>query len=231
MAGGAETVGTSAPAARPGAITLARHGRPHADRTVRLDGAGYRHWWAAYDTVGLHPGDDTPPRDIVEAAQRANVLLASGLPRAVATAQAVAPGRPVGIETLFVEAPLPLPPLPRLLQFKPPTWGVLARIIWWLGYSAGQESRAEATDRAERAADLLVEIASAGDGVMVFAHGWFNRMLRPALGRRFYDCVQDGGDSYWSFRTYEHRSLLRQGASFTLPPPADRLAAKGDDQA
>lgn len=225
--GAAPVPGAPGPRIRPGAITLARHGRPHADRTVRLPADGYREWWAHYDTVGLHPEDVTPPRDVVEAALSADVLLASGLPRSVATAHAVAPGRRIVIEPLFVEAPLPPPPLPRFLQFKPPTWGVLSRIVWWLGYSAGEESRAAAAERAERAADLLVETARGGDHVMVFAHGWFNRMLRPALHRRGYECVQDGGDSYWSFRTYEPRALLGHAASFTLPSPADKVTAKG----
>lgn len=212
---------SSAPAA--GAITLARHGRPHADRTVRINAGGYRDWWAAYDTVGLHPGD-SPPRDVIEAALRADVLLSSTLPRAVATAGAVAPGRRVVVDPVFVEAPLPPPPLPPFLRLKPPTWGVLSRIVWWLGYSAGQESRATAAQRAEQAAEMLTRAARGGDHVMVFAHGWFNRMLRPALVRRGYECVQDGGDAYWSFRTYEPAAAVRGGGAFTLPAPADKVA-------
>jgi hypothetical protein len=30
-------------------------------------------------------------------------------------------------------------------------------------------------------------------------------MLRPELRRLGWTCVQDGGDSYWSFRVYEYR--------------------------
>ena len=207
--------------AAPGAITLARHGRPHADRTVRLNAAGYRGWWANYDTVGLHP-DEMPPRDVVEEALRADILLCSSLPRSVETAKAVAPGRRVTVDPLFVEAPLPPPPLPPFLQLKPPTWGVLSRIVWWLGYSDGVESRTAASARAERAADVLVDAARGGDHVMMFAHGWFNRMLRPALQRRAYECVQDGGDAYWSFRTYEPTAR-----AFTLPAPADKVPETG----
>ncbi len=207
-------------AAQPGAIILARHGRPHADRTVRLNAGGYREWWAAYDTVGLYPGDE-PPADVIAAAREADILIASGLPRAVATAKAVAPGREIGVDPLFIEAPLPPPPMP--FQLKPPTWGVLSRIMWWLGYSEGGETRAQAEVRADKGAALLVDTARGGSSVMVFAHGWFNRMMRPALKRRGYVCVQDGGDAYWSFRTY-----LPQGAAFTLPAPADKVPANGD---
>ena len=40
-------------------------------------------------------------------------------------------------------------------------------------------------------------------GVALFAHGWFNRMLRPELKRQGWTCVRDGGDGYWSWRRYE----------------------------
>lgn len=184
-----------------GAITLARHGRPDADRTVNLNWRGYRDWWANYDIVGLKP-DEPPPQDILQAAEQAEILFSSTLPRARETARQVCNGREVEADPVFVEAPLPAPPFIGLVV-KPPTWGVLSRICWWLGYSGGGESRLEAEHRAERAADRLVEAAAGGRDVMVFAHGWFNRMLRPALGRRGYHCVIDGGDSYWSFRRYE----------------------------
>jgi len=41
--------------------------------------------------------------------------------------------------------------------------------------------------------------------VALFAHGWFNRMLRPALQAQDWRCVVDGGDDYWSWRRYERR--------------------------
>ncbi len=200
---------------RPGSITLARHGQPDADRTVRLNAEGYRQWWADYDTIGLRPGDQPPP-EVVEAARRADIILCSGLPRAMVPARAAAPGRDIAIEPVFIEAPLPPPPLPGFLLMKPPAWGALSRIAWWLGYGPEVESRMEAERRAEQGAGLLVEAARGGAHVMLFAHGWFNRMLRPALRRRGYLCAQDGGDYYWSFRVYEPRG-------FAPAAPADRV--------
>jgi len=194
----------------PGAITLARHGRPDADRTVRLDWKGYRDWWAMYDTVGLR-ADSAPPPDLVDAAGRADILLSSTMPRALQTGQAVSGGRDIRADPVFVEAPLPAPPAPGF-YLKPPTWGVVSRILWLMGYSADSESRREAEKRAERAAETLVEAAGTGQEVMLFAHGWFNRMLRPALGRRGYRCVLDGGDSYWSYRRFEPGRALVDAA-------------------
>ncbi|QNL19194.1 histidine phosphatase family protein [Hyphobacterium sp. CCMP332] len=193
----AETLSHEKP--QPGSITIARHGQPDADRTVRIDWQGYEHWWKGYDAAGLAPGQ-TPPDLLVKAAAEASVVFCSSLPRAIETARAAAPNRRLVIDPDFVEAPLPPPQM--IGTLKPGTWGVYARIWWWFGASRGLETRREAELRAERAADKLV-IAAQNGPVVLCAHGWFNRMLRPPLRRRGWKCVQDGGDIYWSSRRYE----------------------------
>ena len=47
--------------------------------------------------------------------------------------------------------------------------------------------------------------AQAEFDVVLAAHGWFNRMLRPQLKKRGWANVHDGGDKYWSFRIYQKR--------------------------
>ena len=69
-------------AARIGAIVIARHGKPHADRKVRIDHHGYREWWAGYDRARLHP-DEKPPEKLVKLAEASDVIYASTLPRAI----------------------------------------------------------------------------------------------------------------------------------------------------
>jgi broad specificity phosphatase PhoE len=197
---------TGAGVGRP-AIVLARHGRPALDRSPLLDWRGYRDWWGAYDAGGLAPGEK-PPEALLSVARDAHAVLASPLPRSLETAHAVAGGRDVVVDPVFVEAALPPPPIPGL-KLRPGQWGVLSRITWWLGLSGGLESRVEAERRAEAAVgrvleDLLVEPA-ANRVVLVCAHGWFNRMMRPVLRARGWRCVVDGRDGYWSFRRYELR--------------------------
>ena len=69
-------------------------------------------------------------------------------------------------------------------------------------HADGDEHISETRIRADKAAEKL--IAASGDhDVVLAAHGWFNRMLRPALKKRGWVCRRDGGDSYWSFRVYE----------------------------
>ncbi|MGE0597651.1 MAG: histidine phosphatase family protein [Hyphomonadaceae bacterium] len=188
--------------ARVGSITIARHGKPDADRGVKLTWRQYEDWWSAYDRTGLEAGQ-SPPERLLQHAREADVIFASTIPRAICTAEAVAAGKPIVTDAVFVEAPLPPPPI--VGRRTPRTWGVFARIAWWFGRAAGGESRQEAELRAEAAAATLTARALRGENVLLCAHGWFNRMMRPVLLSQGWRCVEDGGDTYWSFRRYEKR--------------------------
>src|SRR5262245_65442745 len=110
--------------ARIGSIVIARHGQPHADRTVRIDRSGYRAWWANYDLSGLHP-DEKPPASLRELAEKSDIIYASTLQRAIHTAQMVAGGREIITDPVFVEAPMPPPPI--WGKRRPGAWGLWSR--------------------------------------------------------------------------------------------------------
>lgn len=183
-----------------GSITLARHGRPHVDRSVRIGWRDYIDWWANYDLSGLAP-DQGPSDGLIAAAAEADVIFTSTLARAIETAETVAGGKPVIRDAVFIEAPLPPPPIPG--KRRPGYWGVLARVAWFFGRAAGGENRQEAEIRAEAAVATLAARALRGENVLLCAHGWFNRMMRPVLRAQGWRCVYDGGDAYWSFRVYQ----------------------------
>lgn len=187
---------------RTGWIVLARHGKPKGDRKIRVTWREYIEWWSQYDRNGLMDGQN-PPAGLVALAAEADVILSSTLLRAVETAQAVAAGKPVTPDPIFIEAPLPPPPIPG--RRKPRRWGVYARVSWWLGRSVGGETRAQAEARAEAAAAALQARALRGENVLLCAHGWFNRMMRPVLLAWGWRCVYDGGDKYWAYRKYIRR--------------------------
>ena len=189
-------------AARVGSIVIARHGQPDADRTLKITWRQYIDWWANYDRVDLATGQ-TPPDKLVAYARDADVVFASTIPRAIRTAEAAAPGREIITDPVFVEAPLPPPHIPG--KRTPRHWGVVARIAWWFGAAGGGETRPEAEVRAEAAAATLTARALRGENVLLCAHGWFNRMIRPVLLAQGWRCVEDGGDTYWSFRRYEKK--------------------------
>ena len=189
---------------RPGWIALARHGEPALSRRVTLNAEGYRRWWATYEEGGILP-DQEPPADLRAVAQSACVVLASSRRRAVETARAVVGDRPLAPDPLFIEAPLPPPPLPRWLRTGPKTWGFVSRCIWWFlrWTPPGEETRAEAEARASRACDRLEATARTEGDVLLFAHGFFNAMLSRELKRRGWRQAQGRGWAYWSVKRFE----------------------------
>lgn len=198
-----ETLESKRAAAPPGAIILARHGKPDCDRRVKIDWRGYVEWWAGYDASGLLPNQDARKERLVAAAADADMIFSSATRRAVETAQAVANGRPVIQDAIFAEAPLPPPRL--WGRHRPRWWGVLARISWWLGNAHGAESRKEAEQRAEAAVATLTARALRGETVFLAAHGWFNRMMRRVLKKQGWVEVENHGDRYWSYRRFERK--------------------------
>ncbi|MBL8548490.1 MAG: histidine phosphatase family protein [Hyphomonadaceae bacterium] len=196
------TISDQRAAVAPGWIAIVRHGRPKADRSVRIDWRGYEQWWAAYQEAGLME-DQAPPERLLRLADDAHTLFASTLMRAKETAAAVAAGRAIIEDPIFVEAPLPPPRM--FGRRRPGHWGVLARISWWMGGARDEESRTEAELRAEAAVATVTARALRGENVLVCAHGWFNRMMRPVLTRQGWRCAEDHGDSYWTYRLYRKR--------------------------
>jgi broad specificity phosphatase PhoE len=187
-------------AAKIGSIVIARHGQPHADRKVRLDREGYREWWRNYDLARLHP-DECPPEALRRLARKSDIIFASTLPRAIHTAEMIADGRSIITDPVFIEAPLPPPGI--FGRRSPRAWGVWSRASWLLGGHEDGESREQAEIRAEAAVATLAARALRGENVVLCAHGWFNRMMRPVLRRQGWREVEDGGDRYWSYRRYE----------------------------
>ncbi len=191
-------------APRSGSIVLARHGEPALSRKIKLDARAYDRWWAAYEAGGILPGQ-TAPEELLEDARRADVIFCSTRRRAIETAQAVAPARTFTVDAMFVEAPLPAPRTPAVVRLGPKAWGVIARLLWYLGHSRGQESRRAAWARARTVAERLITEAEAGREVLVVAHGFFNGMVGVELTRRGWRCVRDRGFRYWSARRFEQR--------------------------
>lgn len=196
-----------------GRIITARHGRPNLSRDTRISAQDFGAWWAQYDESGLHP-DETPPASLIDLASKAATILSSTLPRAIETARHATEGaRDVPADPMFIEAPLPPPPVP-FLKLSPTTWGVISRSFWFLGYApAGIETHREAWVRVNEIADRLIEHAARGD-VLLCAHGYLNwmidRKLRATGWRR---AGREGGNHYWSWRIYEQAAVRGAPAS------------------
>ena len=189
-------------ATRPGSILLARHGEPDIARDVMLNARGYEDYWGRYEELGIRPGQ-TPPRELLEQAAKADVIISSVRRRSIESTQALVGGREFARNPIFVEAPLPAPGFPGFLKMSPKVWGFTARFWWWFfNHHAGQETRAEAEIRAGRAADRLVALADQGQDVLVVAHGFFNWMIADALKARGLAKLVDEGHAYWSLKRF-----------------------------
>jgi len=188
-------------AVKPGSIVLARHGEPALSRRIRLNATGYRRWWAAYEDGGILAGQ-TPPAALLELARDADIIFASTRRRAIETAEAVVEGKSFVCDPMFVEAPLPPPPLPGFLKLGPKAWGVIARFTWWFGYDGGEETRAEAQARARAVSERLVAAAFDGSDVLLIAHGFFNLMVGLELKRLGWRRMEDRGFKYWATRRF-----------------------------
>ena len=203
----AETVPTAAPIGAPargyGVIVLARHGEPDLSKRVQLSAAGYADWWGRYEETGLKPGQSAPEA-LKLFAEGATTILCSSRPRSIETATAVAGGRIVQIDPSLIEAPLPPPNWPRWFRVPPPAWGVISRVHWWFFNRHGQESRAQAQNRADAAAERLSALAAQGD-VLVVAHGFFNTMIGLSLQRDGWKLTGNEGYKYWSMRRFERK--------------------------
>lgn len=186
-----------------GRIITARHGRPNLSREVKISASEFGQWWAQYDESGLHP-DERPPQSLIDLAGGAKTVWSSTLPRAIETAaKATLGAREVPADAVFVEAPLPPPPVP-LLKLSPGQWGVVSRGFWTLGFAPeGVESHGEAWARVKRVAARLNEASADGD-VLLCAHGYINWMLDKYLRRSGWRRARrEGGNHYWSWRIYE----------------------------
>lgn len=169
---------------------------------MRISARAYGDWWKRYDASGLHP-DERPPAELVKLAEAAKTVLSSTLPRAVETARQVTSGkRSVPADSIYVEAPLPPPPVP-YLKLRPGQWGVVSRAFWVFGFAPrGVEPVRDTWKRVDAIIDTLGEHAERGD-VLLCAHGYLNWMIHRRLTKRGWSLAsQDGGHHYWSWRVY-----------------------------
>ena len=182
---------------------LARHGEPALSRAVKLTAAEYREFWAKYEVGGLLPGQ-APPERLKRYVEQAGTLMSSTRRRAIESAQMVVGEREFARHDILIEAPLPPPGLPAWVRLSPKTWGFITRVLWWyFNQHQGEEGRAEAEARADRAAAMLIELSANGDTVVVLAHGFFNHLIGRALRKAGWKLVESEGYKYWSMRRWE----------------------------
>ncbi len=180
-------------------IHLVRHGRSshsHDGRWMHCDEV--HAFEDAYDAAGIRD-DDTPPPELIRTAESAHVIAASDLPRAIASATRIAPGRDPDVTPLLREFRLEPPRwLPRLPM---QAWELICYVQWT--YRLLGDAPNDSIRRAEDAAEWLAQRAGDLATVVAVTHGGFRRLIGNRLELRGWR-TGPGPRSYanWSVWSY-----------------------------
>lgn len=186
-------------------LILVRHGRSaHVHDGRWIDRAGVVRYLEAYDAAGIDGAG--PPPSLVRAAADAHHLLASDLPRALASAAVLAPGREVVSTPLLREMPLPVPALPLRLPLM--GWAMAIHLRWMGAIALGRPAVPPQLDRATEAAAWLDARIAGGETALAVTHGAFRWLLARTLAARGWRPVP-GPRRYhpWSAWAFERGAL------------------------
>ena len=172
-------------------LLLVRHGRSAHVQSGWIDVHGVRRWMTAYDAAEIAP-DHAPPPELVALAHEAALVIASDLPRAVASAARLTSEQAVVRTPRLREVPLETSdlPLPALGGIRLPfrAWGMIWGSRWltaWLRNAPPPGVGPAELARAEEAAEWLVQQAKdRGGRVVVVTHATFRVVLAKALAQR-----------------------------------------------
>jgi broad specificity phosphatase PhoE len=182
-------------------IVLVRHGpSAHVHTAGAIDHAGMHAWRAAYDSAGIQAVSQ-PPAALVQVAADAAHVVASDLPRAVASAERLAPGREIRTSPLLRETPLAIPFWPTRLPLG--AWGVLISLGWGYRIVRGTDASADERARAAAAAEWLASLTADGTTTLAVTHGAFRRLLaKQLLARGWTSTGRRGGYRPWSASSF-----------------------------
>lgn len=186
-------------------IVLVRHGHSaHTESPGWIDAAGVHRWREAYDAAGIRD-DSEPPPPLVATTARADCLLVSDLPRALASAERLAPGRVVRVSPLLRETALEIPGWVRA-RWPLAVWEVCIHLHWLMQERRGSAPVPAELQRAADAAALLDEVSRETPSVVVVTHGAFRRILAMRLVADGWTAApRVGGFQNWSSWSF-HRT-------------------------
>jgi broad specificity phosphatase PhoE len=132
-----------------------------------------------YDAAGI-AADDAPPATLMAEVGPQGIVVSSDLPRAIESAERLAPGEPIPVSPLLREAPLEIPTrLP--LRMPLAGWEALMHARWTLQIANGSDASPKDLTRAHAAADWLVRLSRDHSPVVALTHGVFRRLVADRL--------------------------------------------------
>jgi broad specificity phosphatase PhoE len=144
-----------------------------------MRGAGVHAFEDAYDAAGILD-HDVPPPELIRIATDVDVVAASDLPRAIASAQRIAPERVPDVTPLLREFRLEPPSWVPHLPIQ--AWDVISHVQW--SYRLFRGARHESVRRAEHAVEWLTQRVGDSRTVLAVTHGGFRRLVAARLESR-----------------------------------------------
>jgi broad specificity phosphatase PhoE len=136
-------------------------------------------------------------------AATAGRIFASDLPRALASAERLAPLRAIEASPLLRETPLPIPGLTAALPWS--VWEALIHLRWGLRIAMGAEAEPAEVARAAAAAAWLNEAVTGTMTGLAVTHGIFRRLLgRQLVARGWRSVTWRRRYHPWSAWGFEH---------------------------
>ncbi len=182
-------------------IVLFRHGEPLdlAKEPISANDLGL--WIAQYDS-GSIKAESNPTKLALAIASESKLLISSDLRRSRDSADRLSTGQSVRQNALFKEAGLPYSNH-KTLKLTPQIWIVVFRVLWYLGYAKGSESRTAVKVRAAIAAKELISLAREHQNIVLVGHGIFNRFIARELLRQDFKGPSKPSSKYWGYAVYE----------------------------
>lgn len=182
-------------------IILIRHGKPTSANSPILNAAEYTQWIRRYNFSDV-AADSRPENNAVNINN--HYLIASDFKRAIHSATIYTGRSPEEISSLYREMEIPRYKLP--FRLKAMTWVYLCRGLWMLGLSGSFESYQRAKERAELAADNLVELANEKGKVVLFGHGYMNLHIRKVLIQKGW-LLHSKSNNFWGISSLSNEAV------------------------
>jgi hypothetical protein len=178
-------------------IALVRHARSAHVHTGWINAAGFRAWREAYEAAGIRESEQVPDH-LSQLASRADLVVTSDAPRAVATAHLLAPGSEITVSPLLRELDLECPNLGGLrLPLLAWSFAVGGRIL--LQTLHRQYPSAAEVDRIDSAVAWLEDLATQHSLIVAVTHASFRLRLASRL-------LKDGWQAEPGRRSVRHWS-------------------------
>ncbi len=182
-------------------IILVRHGKPTYDLRTKVAPKSLKNLAEAYDSAGIENASH-PSAELCQLIQSSSKIFTSDLPRSVESAARLSQ-KPSTSSPLFREIPVPYA-IPYPFPLRAISWAVIGRILWYLGYTGGIESRTQARNRATQAARQLITHANDKGPVALIGHGVMNMFIAKSLTQHGWHSPKKMTPHHWSWLVFQN---------------------------